>query len=424
MELNNRVAVITGGSGGIGRAMAKAFLAEGAQTVVLADLDADALRRLSNDFARRLAELEVQIHHLAGRSFTIGSPKQLGEILFDEMGLSGGKRGKSGAYATGADILEDLAGQGHELPARILDWRQLAKLKSTYTDALLAQINPETGRVHTSFSQAVAATGRLASSDPNLQNIPIRTEEGRKIRHAFVAETGYLLLSVDYSQIELRLAAEMADVAPLRQAFLEGQDIHAITAAQVFGVPVAGMDPMIRRQAKAINFGLIYGISAFGLARNLGIPQAEAKAYIEAYFARYPGIREYMERTKAECREKGYVETLFGRRIHVPGIGDKNPARRNFAERAAINAPLQGSAADIVKRAMIRVLPALAAAKLGARLLLQVHDELLFEVPEAEVEDTAALVKGVMERACDPVVVLSLPLIAEVGVGPNWAEAH
>ncbi|MCH6588860.1 MAG: hypothetical protein IH805_11205, partial [Proteobacteria bacterium] len=313
-------------------------------------VDRDALRRLSNDFAGRIAELEGEIHELAGRPFTIGSPKQLGEILFDEMGLPGGKRGKSGAYATGADILEGLAAQGNDLPARVLDWRQLSKLKSTYTDALQERINPETGRVHTSFSQAVASTGRLASSDPNLQNIPIRTEEGRKIRHAFVAEAGCTLLSVDYSQIELRLAAHIAGVESLRQAFLDGQDIHAITASQVFGVPVEGMDPMIRRQAKAINFGIIYGISAFGLANNLGIPQGEAKAYIEAYFERYPGIRDYMEKTKTFARANGYVATIFGRRCHVGGIADRNPARRGFAERQAINAPLQGSAAAIIKR--------------------------------------------------------------------------
>lgn len=384
----------------------------------------DDLRRLSNDFAQRAAEFEAEIHKLAGRPFNIGSPKQLGEILFEEMSLQGGKKGKSGAYSTGVDVLTGLAAQGHDLPARVLDWRQLTKLKSTYTDALQEQINPQTGRVHTSFSQAVASTGRLASSDPNLQNIPIRSEEGRKIRHAFIAEAGCQLLSVDYSQIELRLAAHVAEVEPLRQAFHEGQDIHAITASQVFGVPVEGMDPMIRRKAKAINFGILYGISAFGLANQLGIPQGEAKAYIEAYFERYPGIRGYMDRAKAASREQGYVETLFGRKIHTPGIKDKNPARRNFAERAAINAPLQGTAADIIKRAMIRVPPALAKAKLKARMLLQVHDELLFEVPDGEVEETAAIVKDVMENACAPVVELSVPLIADIGIGPNWAEAH
>ncbi len=387
-------------------------------------VDRDELRRLSNDFAGRIASFETEIHGLAGRAFNIGSPKQLGEILFDELGLPGGKRTKSGAYATGADILDGLAAQGHDLPARVLEWRHLAKLKSTYTDALQERINPETGRVHTSFSQAVASTGRLASSDPNLQNIPIRTEEGRKIRRAFVAEDGHSLLSVDYSQIELRLTAHIAEVAALRQAFLDGQDIHAITASQVFGVPIEGMDPMIRRQAKAINFGIIYGISPFGLARNLGIPQSQAKAYIEAYFERYPGIRDYMEKAKVFCRAHGFVETLFGRRVHMPGIADKNPARRGFTERAAINAPIQGTAADIIKRAMIRVPPALARAGLSARMLLQVHDELLFEVPEAELEETTGVVRHVMENACAPVIELSVPLIADAGHGPNWAEAH
>jgi DNA polymerase-1 len=387
-------------------------------------VDRAALARLSNDFATRAAELEEEIYRLAGREFTIGSPKQLGEILFDEMGLDSGKKTKSGAYATGADVLQYLAAQGHQLPAKVLDWRQLSKLKSTYTDALQEQINPETGRVHTSYSQAVASTGRLSSNDPNLQNIPVRTEEGRKIRRAFVAEKGMKLVSLDYSQIELRLAAHIAQVEPLRQAFLDGQDIHAITAAQVFDIPVEGMDPMVRRKAKAINFGIIYGISAFGLANQLGIPQAEAKAYIQAYFERYPGIRDYMERTKAACKEQGFVTTLFGRKVHVPGIRDKNPARRNFSERAAINAPIQGSAADVIKRAMIRVPGALAGAKLKARMLLQVHDELMFEVPEAEVEATIALVKQVMEGACLPVLELSVPLVVDAGVANNWAEAH
>ncbi len=387
-------------------------------------VDRDVLRRMSNDFAQRLSELETQIHEMAGRSFTIGSPKQLGEILFDEMSLPGGKKGKSGAYATGADILESLAAQGHDLPARVLDWRQLAKLKSTYTDSLQEQINPETGRIHTSYAQAIASTGRLSSNDPNLQNIPIRTEEGRKIREAFVAEEGCKLLSVDYSQIELRLAAEIADIDSLRQAFLEGQDIHAITASQVFGVPVEGMDPMIRRQAKAINFGIIYGISAFGLANNLRIPQNDAKNYIAAYFERYPGIRAYMERAKEDCKKHGFVTTLFGRKIHIPAIGEKNPARKNFGERAAINAPIQGTAADVIKRAMIRVPHALTSAGLDSKMLLQVHDELLFEVPEAQIEETTAVVREVMENACSPVLKLSVPLVADAGVGDNWAEAH
>ncbi len=387
-------------------------------------VDRDTLRRMSNDFARRIGELETQIYKLAGREFTIGSPKQLGEILFDEMSLDGGRKGKSGAYATGADILEGLAALGHDLPARVLDWRQVSKLKSTYTDALQTQINPDTGRVHTSYSQAVASTGRLSSNDPNLQNIPVRTEEGRKIRTAFVAEEGCVLLSVDYSQIELRLTAHIAEVESLKQAFHEGQDIHAITASQVFGIPVEGMDPMVRRKAKAINFGIIYGISAFGLAQNLGIPQGEAKAYIDAYFERYPGIRAYMDKMKKAAREQGFVTTLFGRKIHVPGIKDKNPAMRSFSERAAINAPIQGTAADIIKRAMIRVPPALKQAKLAARMLLQVHDELLLEVPKAEVETTSALLREVMENACAPAVALSVPLVADAGTGANWAEAH
>ena len=387
-------------------------------------VDRDELRRLSADFARRLGELEIAIHRLAGREFNIGSPKQLGEVLFDEMGLAGGIKGKTGAYATGADRLEELAAQGHDLPARVLDWRQLAKLKSTYADALVTQIDPNTGRVHTSFALAATTTGRLSSTDPNLQNIPIRTEEGRKIRRAFIAETGMKLLSVDYSQIELRLAAHMADVGPLKAAFRDGADIHALTAAQVFGVSVEGMDPMVRRRAKAINFGIIYGISPFGLAQQLGIEQGEAKAYIDAYFARYPGIRDYMERTKAAARQAGYVTTLFGRRCYVPGINDKNPARRSFMERAAINAPLQGTAADIVKRAMIRVPPALETAGLSARMLLQVHDELLFEAPADEAAETAAVVRAVMEAAALPAVELAVPLVADSGIADNWADAH
>jgi DNA polymerase-1 len=387
-------------------------------------IDRDELRRLSRDFAGRLAQLEQQIYKLAGHEFNIGSPKQLGDLLFDKMGLPGGQKSKTGAYVTGADVLETLAAQGHDLPARVLDWRQLAKLKSTYADALIEQINPETGRVHTSFALAATSTGRLSSNDPNLQNIPVRTEEGRKIRGAFVAEKGHKLLSVDYSQIELRLAADVADVPALKEAFRTGADIHAMTASQVFGIPAEGMDPMVRRRAKAINFGIIYGISPFGLGQQLGIPQGEAKAYIEAYFQRYPSIRDYMDRSKKYARERGYVLTIFGRRCYMPGINDKNPARRSFMERAAINAPLQGSAADIIKRAMVRVPPVLAKAGLKARMLLQVHDELLFEVPDAEVEETAALVKTVMEGAALPALELSVPLIADTGVGSNWAEAH
>jgi DNA polymerase-1 len=388
-------------------------------------IDAQELGRLAQDFAKRMGEIEREIHSIAGTEFNVGSPKQLGEILFDQLKLPGGKRGKTGAYATGADVLEELTvTSGHPLPQKILDWRQLSKLKSTYADALPLAINPETGRVHTSFALAATSTGRLASTDPNLQNIPIRTEEGRKIRRAFVAEPGHILLSVDYSQIELRLAAEMAEIEPLKQAFREGADIHAMTASQVFGVPIEGMDPMVRRQAKAINFGIIYGISAFGLAQQLSIPLGEAKAYIEAYFKRYPGIRDYMDRMKKFAREKGYVETLFGRRCHVPGINDKNPARRSFMERAAINAPLQGTAADIIKRAMIRMPAAFAEAGLKGRMLLQVHDELLFEVPLAEKDESARVARAVMENAHLPAREISVPLIADAGTGMNWAEAH
>jgi DNA polymerase-1 len=383
-------------------------------------VDRVELERMSGEFGYRMQDLEKEIHELVGHPFKIGSPKQLGEVLFDELGLKGGKKGKSGAYATGADILDGLAVQGHPLPQKVLDWRQLSKLKSTYTDTLVEQINPETKRVHTSFAMAAASTGRLASSDPNLQNIPIRTAEGRRIRDAFVAEPGHVLLSADYSQIELRLLAHVAEIDTLKQAFLEGLDIHAMTASQVFSVPLEDMDAETRRKAKAINFGIIYGISAFGLARQLGIGRDESKAYIDAYFERYPGIRDYMERTKKEAKELGYVTTLYGRKCHVPGINDKNPATRGFYERAAINAPLQGSAADIIKRAMIRMPDALKDAGLGARMLLQVHDELLFEVADSEVEATAACVKEVMEGAAH----LSVPLTVETGAGRNWNEAH
>ncbi|MEO8558358.1 MAG: DNA polymerase I [Rhodospirillales bacterium] len=394
---------------------------------VLADMeragikvDEKELKRLSVDFAERLLELEKQIHKLAGHPFNIGSPKQLGEVLFDEMSLQGGqKSAKSGAYATGADVLEELAAQGHDLPARVLDWRQLAKLKSTYTDALLQQID-EDRRVHTSYHMTGASTGRLASTDPNLQNIPIRTEEGRKIRHAFIAEPGHVLLSADYSQIELRLLAHVADIESLKQAFLSGEDIHAITASQVFGIPAKGMDPMVRRKAKAINFGIIYGISAFGLAAQLGIPQKEAGEYIKAYFLRYPGIREYMETTKEYCRKNGFVMTPFGRKVHLKGINDKSPAVRAFSERGAINAPLQGGAADIIKKAMIKLPGEMAKASLKTRMLLQVHDELLFEVPDQELKHAAELIKRVMES----VATLSVPLVVDTGHGANWAQAH
>ncbi|MDE0335966.1 MAG: DNA polymerase I, partial [Defluviicoccus sp.] len=383
-------------------------------------VDVSVLGELSRDFESRGAALAEKIYAEAGHDFNIGSPRQLGAVLFEEMGLEGGKKTKQGAYATGADILEGLAAQGHTLPRLVLDWRQLAKLRSTYTEALAEAVNPATGRVHTSFAQAIASTGRLSSNEPNLQNIPVRTEDGRRIREAFVAEKGHTLLSADYSQIELRLLAHVADIEALKHAFHEGADIHARTAGEVFGLPVEGMDPAVRNRAKAINFGIIYGISPFGLGRQLGIPQSEARAYIEAYFEHYPGIRDYMETTKAFARAHGYVTTAFGRRCHTPAIADKNPARRNFSERAAINAPLQGAAADIIKRAMIRLPEALADAGLGARMLLQVHDELLFEVPDGEVDDTAALVARTMEAAAH----LSVPLTVETGRGPSWAEAH
>ncbi|MGY8962747.1 MAG: DNA polymerase I [Rhodospirillales bacterium] len=383
--------------------------------------DAGVLKTMSQDFATRAANLETEIHALAGREFNVGSPKQLGEILFDEMALEGGKKtGKSGAWATGADVLEDLAAQGHDLPARVVDWRQVTKLKSTYTDALQNQINPDTGRVHTSYSQTVASTGRLSSNNPNLQNIPIRTEEGRKIRTAFIAEKGMSLVSADYSQIELRLVAHVANIKALKSAFKNGEDIHAATASKMFGVPIEGMDPMVRRQAKAINFGIIYGISAFGLARQLSIPRGEAKDFIDAYFDQFPEIKAYMEETKAIARKQGYVTTMFGRRCQTPGIGDRNPNVRGFSERAAINAPIQGGAADIIKRAMIRLPTALIEAGLSATMLLQVHDELIFEVPDKEVEDTKVMVKKVMEGAAH----LDVPLVVDAGSGANWAEAH
>jgi DNA polymerase I len=387
-------------------------------------VDSAMLKGLSRDFAQRLGGLEDEIKTLAGEDFNVGSPKQLGEILFDKMGLPGAKKTKTGAYQTDAKVLEDLAAGGHDLPTRVLDWRQLSKLKSTYTDSLVEDVNAETGRIHTSYSMAGAQTGRLSSTDPNLQNIPIRTEEGRKIRQAFVPKEGCKLISLDYSQIELRVVAHMAGIDALIQAFHDGADIHAITASQVFDVPVEGMDPMVRRKAKAINFGIIYGISAFGLARQLGIEQKEAKAYIEAYFERYPGIKDYMERLKAECRKSGMVETLFGRRIHLPGINDKNHMTRNYAERQAINAPVQGTAADIIKRAMIRVPQALQQKKLKAEMLLQVHDELLFEAPVAEVDGVIEIVSQVMGNAVGPAGSLSVPLDVEAGVGDNWDEAH
>lgn len=383
-------------------------------------VDADELRRISIDFEVRMSAMERAIHRLAGRTFNLGSAKQLGEVLFDEMRLGGSRRKKTGAWGTDAQVLQTLAEQGHELPARILEWRQLQKLKSTYADALVEQINPETGRVHTCFAMAIASTGRLSSTDPNLQNIPVRTDEGTRIRRAFTAEPGHVLVSADYSQIELRLLAHVADIPALRESFARGEDIHARTASEVFGIPMKGMDPMTRRRAKAINFGIIYGISAFGLARQLGIQPPEARGYIDAYFARYPGIRAYMERTKEEARINGYVVTPFGRRCWVPGIADKNPARRGYAERQAINAPLQGGAADIIKRAMVRLPKALAEAGLRSRLLLQVHDELLFEAPAMEAKTLSDTARRVMESAAE----LAVPLVVETGQGLSWADAH
>ncbi|MBB4264474.1 DNA polymerase I [Roseospira visakhapatnamensis] len=384
-------------------------------------VDPLVLRALSRTFAQRIADLEAEVHRLAGHPFNIGSPKQLATVLFDEMGLeSGRKSAKTGAKSTGADVLEDLAAQGHDLPARVLDWRQFAKLKSTYTDALVEDINPDTGRVHTTFGLTGTSTGRLSSNDPNLQNIPIRTEEGRRIRGAFVAEPGHRLISADYSQIELRLVAHVADIKALKDAFHHGADIHAITASRMFGAPVEGMDPMLRRRAKAINFGIIYGISAFGLARQLSIPRGEAQAFIDAYFKEFPEILTYMEATKAEARQHGFVRTLFGRKCWTPGITDKNPNMKGLAERAAINAPIQGGAADIIKRAMIRLPSALTEAGLSARLLLQVHDELILEAPEAEAERTAEVARHVMAGAA----ALSVPLVVDTGVAPTWADAH
>ncbi len=389
-------------------------------------VDMAQLKQVSQEFSHRLLILEQEIHRLAGKSFNVGSPKQLGEVLFDELKLEGGKKGKAGSYATGVDVLESLATQGHALPEKVLEWRHLDKLRSTYAEALIHQINPQTNRVHTSYAMASAATGRLSSTDPNLQNIPIRTEEGRKIRRAFVAEPENTILSLDYSQIELRLLAHVANIDVLKQAFREGQDIHALTASQVFDIPLENMDAGIRRKAKAINFGIIYGISAFGLARQLKIEQSEASAYIKSYFERYPGIHDYMERTKQFCREHGYVQTLFGRRCHVPAIHDTNPARRNFSERAAINAPLQGTAADILKRAMVRVPEALKQHGLTdkAFMLLTVHDELIFEVQKSALEETAQVIKHVMESATLPALQLSIPLTVDVGHGTSWDDAH
>ncbi|WP_370235084.1 MULTISPECIES: DNA polymerase I [Henriciella] len=398
---------------------------------VLADMerhgikvDRDFLSRLSADFQQRMAGLEDAAYKAAGQEFNMGSPKQLGEILFGEMDLPGGKKTKSGQWSTDASQLEYLAAQGHELPQIILDWRTLSKLRSTYTEALQDAINPETKRVHTSYSMAGAQTGRLSSTDPNLQNIPIRTEEGRKIREAFIAEDGNVLISADYSQIELRLLAHIADIDALKNAFKDGLDIHAMTASEMFDTPIEGMDPMVRRKAKAINFGIIYGISAFGLANQLGIERGEASDYIKAYFEKFPGIRKYMDETKAFAKENLFVKTAFGRKLHLKEMGSKNGAQRAFAERQAINAPIQGSAADIIKRAMIAMPEALAKKKLDAKMLLQVHDELIFEVPESQAEDTIKLVQSVMQKAPLPALQLSVPLDVEAKAAKTWAEAH
>ncbi|WP_336744478.1 DNA polymerase I [Aureimonas altamirensis] len=386
-------------------------------------VDRQILSRLSGRFAQKAAALEADIHALAGESFNPGSPKQLGEILFGKLGLPGGKKTRTGQWSTDARTLEDLAAEGHELPRHIVDWRQITKLKGTYTDALPLHMDAA-GRIHTSYSMASTTTGRLSSSEPNLQNIPVRTEEGRAIRTAFVAGGGTSLVSADYSQIELRILAHMADIPQLAQAFRDGIDIHAMTASEMFGVPVEGMEPSVRRRAKAINFGIIYGISAFGLAAQLSIPREEAGLYIRRYFERFPGIRDYMDATKARAKADGYVETLFGRRAHYPDIRHANPSVRAFNERAAINAPIQGTAADIIRRAMIRMEGELAAAGLSARMLLQVHDELVFEVPDDEVDETIALVRRVMENAADPVVTLSVPLVVDARAAANWEEAH
>jgi DNA polymerase-1 len=401
---------------------------------VLADMemagisvDRDTLNRMSNAFAQKMVQLEEEIHAVAGEKFNVGSPKQLGEILFDRLALPGGEKGKTGAYATGADILEDITTledshpQGAQLATRILDWRQISKLKSTYTDALQAAINPETGRVHTSYSIAGANTGRLASTDPNLQNIPVRTEEGRRIREAFVAPPGRILVSLDYSQIELRILAHIADIPELRKAFEDGIDIHALTASEMFNVPLDQMTSDIRRKAKAINFGVIYGISGFGLARNLRIPRAEAQGFIDRYFERFPGIKGYMSDTVKFAQENGFVQTLFGRRINTPEINAKGPGA-GFAKRAAINAPIQGTAADVIRRAMIRMPGAIRG--IDAKMLLQVHDELLFEVAEDEADRLIPIAREVMEGACHPAVALKVHLAVEAGKGKNWAEAH
>ncbi len=387
-------------------------------------VDSGVLSVLSNEFGKKQVALEQEINKIAGTQVNPGSPKQLGDILFGQMGLPGGTKTKTGQWSTGARTLEELAEQGHKLPQVILDWRQVSKLRSTYTEALPQYVNPRTHRVHTSYALASTSTGRLSSSEPNLQNIPIRSEDGRKIRRAFVAAPGMKLVSADYSQIELRLLSEVANVPTLRKAFQDGVDIHAMTASEMFGVPVKDMPADVRRRAKAINFGIIYGISAFGLAAQLGIASKEASEYIKKYFERFPGIRDYMDETREFCREHGYVLTLFGRKCHYPDIKASNPSIRSFNERAAINARLQGSAADIIRRAMIHIEPELKKDRLKARMLLQVHDELIFEVPDNEVERTLPVIKGVMQSAPDPAVALHVPLQVDARAADNWDEAH
>lgn len=387
-------------------------------------IDPAVLEGLSADFAARMKDYEEEAYRLAGGPFNIGSAKQVSDILFGKLQLPGARKTPTGAWSTKADILEELAAEGHALPRALLNWRSLSKLKSTYTDSLPLAVNAKTGRIHTSFALAATTTGRLSSNDPNLQNIPIRTEDGAKIRNAFVAGRGNVLISADYSQIELRLLAHIADLKSMKKAFADGVDIHALTASEMFGVPVEGMDPMVRRRAKAINFGIIYGISAFGLANQLGIGRGEAKDYISSYFQKFPGIKAYMDDTVRKARAQGYVETIFGRRTHVNAINDRNPALRGYAERQAINAPIQGSAADVIRRAMIRIPKALADRGLAARMLLQVHDELVFEAPADEAEATIEVVTGVMSKAPLPAVALSAPLVVEARAGKNWGEAH
>ena len=386
-------------------------------------IDSQILSRLSGDFAQTMARLESEIHEAAGEPFNLGSPKQLGDILFGRMGLPGAKKTATGAWSTSAQVLDELAETGNGFARLMLEWRQVSKLKATYTDALPTFADAQ-GRVHTSFALAATTTGRLSSSDPNIQNIPVRTEAGRKIRTAFVSEPGHKLVSADYSQIELRLLAHIADIPQLKQAFAEGRDIHATTASEMFGVPLSEMTGEVRRRAKAINFGIIYGISAFGLANQLGIGRQEAGDYIKTYFERFPGIRDYMDATKKLARAQGYVSTLFGRKCHYPRINASNPSERAFNERAAINMPIQGTAADIIRRAMTRMDAALEAEKLGARMLLQVHDELVFEVADGEIDRTIPVIRRVMIEAPHPVVALSVPLAVEAGTAHNWDEAH